>query len=167
MDYTTLLTEQNLETISRAAGVSTKDVSSIASSLLPTLLSNMGSNAQSASGATSLFNALLSHANDDNTKVDENDGTKILGHILGMNQQATNQEVAKKTGLDAKTVAKVAALLAPILLSTLGKKAQTAQSTANTAASALSMFGLGNSNQTASSGLDASTMISLLGKLLK
>lgn len=165
MDYTTYLTEQNLETVSRAAGVPTKDVGTIATALLPLLLSSMNNNAQaSTTGANSLMGALLNHANDDNNKVDAIDGGKILAHILGLNQQPATQQVAQKTGIDVATVAKIAAMLAPILLSSLGKKAQQ-----QTTPAQQQMFTIAQpaAQQPASSGVNMLDVAALLFKLLK
>lgn len=124
MEPQTLLSEQNLEMIAQAAGTDTKSVSDVASTLLPLLMSNMTSNASTSTGAASLLNAMLSHADDKDDKTDEDDGNKILGHILGLAKDDTSAQIAKKLGLNTKTVAKIAAMVAPILLSQLGKEAK-------------------------------------------
>ena len=48
------------------------------------------------------------------------DGIGILGHILGTRQPAVESGVAKASGLDASTIAKLLPALAPIVMSALG-----------------------------------------------
>lgn len=50
------------------------------------------------------------------------DGTKILGHIFGDNQDAVTQNLAAKSGLDMGSIAKMLPALAPIVMGMLGKK---------------------------------------------
>ena len=51
-----------------------------------------------------------------------NDGGKIIEHVLGDRQSSANETIANKTGIDAATVAKILTFLAPLVMAYLGKK---------------------------------------------
>ena len=127
MDLSALLNEQNIKALTKAAGIQSDDVTKIASAVLPELMAGMTSNAKQQGGADALLGAMLSHADDADDKIDLADGMKVLSHVLGANQQASHAKVAQNTGMDAQQVAKIAAMMAPMVLSALGKQKQTAQ----------------------------------------
>ena len=52
------------------------------------------------------------------------DAGGILGHILGNNQGQVAQEVSNKSGLSLSQVAPILMMLAPIVMSYLGKQKQ-------------------------------------------
>ena len=52
------------------------------------------------------------------------DGSKILGHVLGSKQQAVTSTLGAKTGMDANSVAQILKVAAPILMSVLGNQAK-------------------------------------------
>lgn len=128
MDLSALLTEQNVKALAKAAGIQSEDVSKIAAAVLPELMAGMASNAKQQGGADALLGAMMSHANDADDKIDLADGMKVLGHVLGANQQTTHSKVAQNTGMDAQQVAQIAAMMAPMVLSSLGKQKQAQQS---------------------------------------
>lgn len=51
-----------------------------------------------------------------------NDGSKILGHVLGNKQQGIQQVIGQKSGLDASAVGNILKVAAPILMGFLGKQ---------------------------------------------
>lgn len=125
MDLTDLLTGALAGQIGKKAGVDSDTVSTLLEAALPTLLENMQDNSKSKSGAESLAKALADHADDDNDvdKVDEEDGAKILQHILGGKSSTVTKNLAKVAGdIDVEKVGKVLAIAAPLLLSTLGSQ---------------------------------------------
>ena len=125
MDLTDLLTGTLAGQIGKKAGVDADTVSTLLESALPTLLENMQDNSKSKSGAESLAKALADHADDDKDvdEVDEEDGAKILQHILGRKSSTVTKNLAKVAGdIDVEQVTKVLAIAAPILLSTLGSQ---------------------------------------------
>ena len=126
MDLSKLLSSSQLKQISKEVGIDSKLVETLVSEAAPELVGSMLKNSnKSKSGAESLLNALLSHADDDDDKVDEEDGAKILEHVLGKEKTSLAGSLAKAVGgVDSKKVARVLAMAAPILLKTLGKSSK-------------------------------------------
>lgn len=50
------------------------------------------------------------------------DGAGILGHLLGGNTSTVTNAISNKTGVSTSTVLKILAIVAPILMSYLGKQ---------------------------------------------
>ncbi len=100
---------------------------------LPMLVTALSRNADAPDGATSLHDALA--RDHDGGLLDDlvgyvaqggdlQDGTAILGHVLGGRraQQATVDEVSQHTGVDASLLSRLLPLLAPIVLAYLGRQ---------------------------------------------
>ncbi|MFL1011160.1 DUF937 domain-containing protein [Flavisericum labens] len=109
----------------------TQDVLTMA---LPVLMQAMKRNASSPQGAEGLMSVLNSKHDgsildnlgglfsggvDDNVM---NDGSKILGHVLGNKQPRVEQTLGAKAGMDAGSVAQILKIAAPILMGVLGKE---------------------------------------------
>lgn len=103
---------------------------------LPVLMKAMQRNTTSQSGAEGLLNALNSKHDgsildnlgglfkggvDDDVK---NDGSKILGHVLGSKQAGVEQILSQKSGVDRNSVGNILKVAAPILMGILGKQAK-------------------------------------------
>lgn len=108
-----------------------QQVEQIAAVGIPTLLEAMDRNAHTPGGAESLAKALDEHKNDDVQnvvgffdKVDRQDGSKVLDHILGGKKDNVASTLSKKTGMDTQKVLGLLALLAPLVLSSMAKKKQ-------------------------------------------
>lgn len=111
----------------------TQDVLTMA---LPVLMTAMKRNASTPQGAEGLMNALNSKHSGGILEnlgglfsggVDSNvldDGSKILGHVLGGKQQAVENTLGAKTGMDAGSVAQILKVAAPILMGVLGSQAK-------------------------------------------
>ena len=138
MDVTSLLgtvvSQDSLKQISRAADVPTKDVQSVLMSALPSLLSGALSQANDASTAASFAGALDQHSASDTSNlisflssVDVDDGAKIIGHLLGNSSNAVVDQAAEKSGLSVGSTLKILSIAAPLLMSLLGKSAQSQQ----------------------------------------
>jgi len=123
--------------ISGVAGQTGQDESKAGSVLtmaLPVLMKAMQRNASTPEGAEGLMGALSGKHNGgilENLSglfgggVDEsvtNDGSKILGHILGNKQQGVEQVISQKSGVDAGSVGNIMKVAAPILMGFLGKQ---------------------------------------------
>mgnify|MGYP004443507093 CR=1 FL=1 len=127
MNVSDIINEKTLKAVAKNADIDAADVAKVAAVVLPVLMSNMSKNAKSKDGAESLMGALMQHADDKDDSFDMEDGAKILGHILGSKQETAKKAAAAESGIDAEKVAKVAAMLAPVVLSSLGKQAKASQ----------------------------------------
>ena len=125
MDLTDLLTGALAGQISKKADIDKDTTSALLEAALPMLLENMTENSKTKDGAASLAKALMDHADadEDVDKVDEEDGAKIIKHILGSKSSTVTKNLAKVAGdIDVEKAAKVLAIAAPILMSTLGSQ---------------------------------------------
>lgn len=103
---------------------------------MPVLMTAMKRNASSPEGAQGLLSALTSKHDGsilDNLSglfgggVDDNvinDGSKILGHVLGNKQSNVEKAIGAKSGIDAATVAQILKVAAPLLMGLLGSQAK-------------------------------------------
>lgn len=98
---------------------------------LPTLLGRLKENADAPEGATALAGAV--ERDHDGAVLDDMNGflgggflngpgAKILGKVFGADQPSAEEQVAKSSGLDLGSAAKLLAMLAPIILGALGKQ---------------------------------------------
>jgi hypothetical protein len=98
---------------------------------VPVLLEALRRNARSRRGARALHEAVKrdhdpSFLDKLDAQVDEPraDGDAILGHVLGARRGGVEQGISQLAGLDAKTIGKLLAVLAPILMSVLARRQQ-------------------------------------------
>lgn len=92
---------------------------------LPALLGGMGANAQDPAGEASLREAVAQHRPADqlaDVDLDEADGERITRHVFGDAQDEVVQRLGGVGGVDQGLVRKVLPLLAPLVLSYLGKR---------------------------------------------
>ena len=100
---------------------------------LPIMVEAMSRNAQSESGAASLFNAaqkdhdsgildnLGSLFGSSNSRL-ASDGSGILGHVLGGKNNKIAEFISKSTGMSASQAATMMQLAAPLIMSTLSRQ---------------------------------------------
>ena len=146
--------------ISENLKIDSKQVSSVITSALPTLLGAMQKNASTEGGAASLAKALGDHASSagniiSNLKTgDLTDGNKILNHIFGGSLGNVIGGISKKSGASTSNVSSILALLAPSLLALLGKNQQGSGTNAAGLAGMLGMIlgGTATSGNTTSGG---------------
>ena len=115
------LSNQALGTLSNNTGVQKPQLQKLLILALPLIIKYMTSNASSQSGLSSLFGALGAHQNRDNVsaqfeEADTEDGLKILGHILGNDQEQVVDSLAKESGVDIADVVNVLGTIAPSIL---------------------------------------------------
>ena len=116
-----------VDAISQNLKLDSKQVSSVITAALPSLLGAMQKNASSQAGAASLAEALGYHAGNagnivNNLKTaDLTDGGKILSHIFGGNLGNVLGGISKQTGVASNSVGSILASIAPSLLALLGK----------------------------------------------
>lgn len=97
---------------------------------LEAILGGLADNARDPKGAESLLGALDKHDGSALQNLGPQvasaeataDGTKILGHIFGDNQETVTQNLAAKSGLDVGSIAKMLPALAPVVMGMLAKK---------------------------------------------
>jgi hypothetical protein len=127
------LGKQIIAGVSGQAGTSEGETSSVLSSVLPALVGGMMNNSQTAEGQGGLLGALLGGKHGgllDNLSGMlgggdvQNEGGKILGHVLGGNQDAVQNQVSQNTGVSSDKIAMIMKLAAPILMAYLAKQGQ-------------------------------------------
>lgn len=97
---------------------------------LPAIVAALAGNARRPEGAANLSRALeedhdgsvLDDLSGFLARGDTSDGDAILGHALGQRRPAVEAEVAKSTGLDMSTIARLLPILAPIVMGALGRQ---------------------------------------------
>jgi hypothetical protein len=131
-----------LDQISQTAGLDPTTTSSVIQTALPAILGGLANNAATPDGAESLNNALEQHH--DGSLLDnlgglssmifggdttapptpQADAGGILGHVFGSSQGQVAQQVSNQTGVSTGQVAQVLMMLAPIVMSYLGRQKQ-------------------------------------------
>ena len=126
-----LLSSDSLKGLSSLTGASTKDITSVLTSALPSLLSGAAEQAKNNTTAESFANALAQHAKDDTSslagfldKVDLADGAKIISHLLGSDKEETINRAVMASGVSENKVSAILSAIAPMLLSLLGKQTE-------------------------------------------
>ena len=99
------------------------------SAAIPMLFSALAANARRPEGAEALAGAL--ERDHDGSVLDDvagflsgggtGPGQAILGHILGGRQGAAQAEISRASGLDLRSVGRLLALLAPLVMGALGR----------------------------------------------
>lgn len=130
--------------VSGVAGQTSQDqnkTSDLLTMALPVLMQAMARNASTPEGSEGLLNALNNKHDGsilDNLEglftggLDANileDGSKILGDVLGNRQQGVQMALSQRSGIDANSVAQILKIATPLLLGLLGK--QTRQQNVN------------------------------------
>ena len=152
----TLVSQKTVNTVSKKTGANSNLTSKLLLVAIPLLIKYMTSNAKKQNGAQSLLNALGQHTNtntmaDQIRNADENDGEKIIQHILGNDKNKVVNSLASETGLTSNQVNQTLSNIAPALLSGL--------SAATTATNNKKK----NNGVDLSDGLDMSDLVGLFG----
>ena len=124
-----LVSEGGVSAISKRTKLSKQDVAKVLSAGIPALVGGMRRNAGAAEGAESLARALADHSAADTSRpaeflknADLKDGKKILGHVLGSDQDALVEQISRASGVTKGKTTTILALVAPLLLSLLGSQ---------------------------------------------
>jgi hypothetical protein len=126
-----LASSGGLGQMSRQVGVGERDVSSVVAGALPAMVAALNRNTNAAGGATDLLSAL--DRDHDGSVLDDlagflggggsaDSGAAILGHTLGGRQGRVETALSRSSGVDAASVAKIMAMLAPIVMGYLAKQ---------------------------------------------
>lgn len=136
MDLSSLLNgpigQTVISSVAGKFGMDPNQAESAVSAAIPAILNGINNNAQSEEGAASLNKALEKHDGGilDNimgmlggdTQELEQDGSGILGHVFGGDQENVAQGIAKKSGLSMQQIIPILTMLAPIVMGYLGKQ---------------------------------------------
>ena len=124
-----VLSGQMTGQLSRALGTDEGTAQKAASAALPMILGALAKNAAKPDGAAALMGALdrdhdgsiLDDVGAFFGKADTTDGNGILKHALGNHRDPLEEGIAKASGLDAKKMSMMMAMLAPVVMGALGK----------------------------------------------
>jgi hypothetical protein len=130
MDVMTQLTQDDtVSRMSRQLGVDEQSTRSAVAAALPLLMSALARNSSSSDGATSLHRAL--EKDHDGSLLDDlpgflnnaqaGSGAGILKHLLGERREASQDGLARASGLDKATMGRLLVMLAPLILAALGR----------------------------------------------
>ena len=133
----TLLSSDSVSGVSKATKANDKDVQNVLNAALPMLLKGAKSQSEDKDTAESFASALLSHGKKDTSNVssflknvDLDDGAKIIGHLLGNNDDSV-KKIAKSSGVSAKETGDILAAAAPLLMSLLGQESASSKKADN------------------------------------
>ncbi len=125
-----MLGSDALGPVSEQAGLSQEDTAQVIETVLPMLLKGMQGQAKNQSTQKGFLEALSQHGKEDTSdvnkflkNVDTEDGAKIVKHLLGTEENELAAKATKKSGIDTKTILKIMAIIAPLLMSQMGKDA--------------------------------------------
>ncbi|MBK9109354.1 MAG: DUF937 domain-containing protein [Saprospiraceae bacterium] len=122
--------------ISQQIGASEEQTNTATNGIFTALVGGLANNTASGDGLNSLLSAL--DRDHDGSSLDDimgfvggmisgtatgnqSNGMGILGHILGNKQEAVAENISQKSGLDMSQIMKLMPILAPIVMSVLGK----------------------------------------------
>ena len=169
MDLTSLmsslLSDQNIKAVASKAGVSEEEAASVLATALPVMLNGANGQASDAATTESFYKAVTDHAQKDPEKVDLKEGGKIVGHLLGTDEKAAEDAIAKRAGLSSANVGLILAAAAPLIMNMLGNSTSNSHSSSGTASLLNSLLG-GGLNSSSSGNLMTSVLTSVLANSL-
>ncbi len=165
-----MTTGDSVNALSAKTGASSKQISKLIMLALPLLIKFMTGNASSQSGAQSLLGALTQHTSkksmaDQIADADEEDGKKIVHHILGDSSNNVTSDLAGQTGLSADQVMQILGNMAPSMMSGLSAATNVQQQPADNGfdlTDLLGMFGGSAQPQSQSSAIPGLGLLSSL-----
>jgi hypothetical protein len=119
-----------IDAIARQVGIGKEQTAQVVSAAMPALLEGLTRNSKSADGAVSLAGAL--DRDHDGSVLDDvmgflgqsssaGLGAGILGHVFGGKQSSVESALGKMSGVDASSVSRILATLAPLVMGVLGR----------------------------------------------
>jgi hypothetical protein len=156
-----------LDQVTNMLGVDEKGAQSAIETVMPMLLKGMQSQMKSEDTKYGFLQALNDHSKQDTRDLrravkdaDVDDGAKIVRHLLGSQEEEVAAKATRKSGLDTKTILKIMAILAPILMSKMGQTAKTETARSSSGDMMKVVGGLLD-------GVDAKDVVNILGMLMK
>ena len=125
--------DNSINALSKKTGVNSSLLTKLLPLAIPILLKALTKNAGKEGGVASLLTALGQHKNtrsipDQINEVDEDDGRKIVAHILGDDSDQIVSALAQETGMEGADVSRSLGALAPALMSMLSGTANSVHS---------------------------------------
>ncbi|MBQ2782346.1 MAG: DUF937 domain-containing protein [Oscillospiraceae bacterium] len=134
-----LLSSDSVSGVSKATKADNNEVASVLNAALPMLLKGAKKQSEDKDTAESFATALLSHGKKDTSNlssflknVDLDDGSKIIGHLLGKDDDSV-KKIAKSSGVSTKKTGDILSAAAPLLMSLLGQESASKKSDSNVA----------------------------------
>lgn len=127
------LDSNTIAQMSSTLGVEDESTQAAIGLALPVLLGALSRNTSTDEGAESLTNALardhdgtiLKDVSGNITRQDVmDDGSAIIGHVLGQQEKGIESSIGRSTGIDPKNVAMLMSMLAPVVLGVMGQQKQ-------------------------------------------
>jgi len=127
------LDSNTIAQMSSTLGVEDESTQAAIGLALPVLLGALSRNTSTDKGAESLTNALardhdgtiLKDVSGNITRQDVmDDGSAIIGHVLGQQEKGIESSIGRSTGIDPKNVAMLMSMLAPVVLGVMGQQKQ-------------------------------------------
>ncbi len=130
------ISDDMLNQLSNHIGAEPEQTATATEGVFATLLGGLANNASTETGLASLGSAL--DRNHDGTMLDDlmgmvggmlrgggsngaTDGPGIVGHVLGDRQEVAAEQISQRSGLNIGQIMKLLPILAPIVMSVLGK----------------------------------------------
>lgn len=149
--------------IAKKFNIDQSKIINVIKAAIPKFISAMQKNAGTAAGASSLLQALSSHAGQ-GIGINIEDGMKILQKVFGGNLGSVISNLSGQTSTTNDQVSNILASIAPNLLSILGKNHASSGSNIGNVLGSL----LGGSSSSSSSASGAGKLLGgLLGKIIK
>ena len=137
MDLTTmmstLLSDQNIKAVAKKAGVSNEEAASVLATSLPVMLNGANGQASNAATSESFFEAVNSHAKKRPEEISLEEGGKIVGHLLGTDEEKAEKAIANRAGMSSANVGLILAAAAPLIMNMLGSSTSSSNSSSGTA----------------------------------
>jgi|GEM_PF-2241138 len=121
------LGEEQTRDLAQRVGAEPGQISSGIQLALPMLVSALARNASDGDGARALHAALDEHQGAsldkmrDHGSLDVDDGRRMLGHILGQQEDQAAEAVSQVSGLDTRAASQLLTMLAPLVLGALAR----------------------------------------------
>lgn len=124
-----------IENVTKRLGVDNQKVRMAIAVGVPLLITALSRNAKKEDGANGIMGAInkkhdggildnLSDFFGGKDSEEDEEGVKILGHVLGQDRDRVTDQISKKSGLNPQKVVGILSMLAPVVMGLVGKNAK-------------------------------------------
>lgn len=161
-----------IDSLSKQIGADPKQTQDAVSGAIPSILGAMSNNSKSSSGANGLLGALdrdhdgsiLDDIGGFIGKGDTSQGSGILKHVLGGQENDVADKLSAKSGLQKSQMNNVMQMVAPIIMGYLGKQKRQSSSGLNSG-NISGLLSQMTSDADNSTGIDLNDVLSMVGGL--